>query len=127
MLIKRHLNKNNEIRGNPIISGHGIQTAGLLEEIRRQTRQIQILKDINAEKKSVEQLLSLSKELYRGLNDEVYDEESVEVIKMTKVILDLPSLAIKIKHPEGHIKMALTEFPLFINAVKRIPVRSVCA
>ena len=44
---------------------------------------------------------------------------------MTKVILDLPSLAIKIKHPEGgHIKMALTDFPLFINAVRRIQVRS---
>ena len=122
---KKTLKENNEIRGIPIISGHGIQAAGLLGETRRQTRQNQILKDINAEKKSDEQLLSLSKELYRGLKDEVYDEESVEVIKMTKVILDFPSLAIKIKHPEGgHIKMALTEFPLFINAVKRIPVRS---
>ena len=69
--------------------------------------------------------LSLAKELYRGLKHEVYDDESVEVIKMTKVILDLPSLAIKLKHSEGgYIKLALTQFPLFINAVKSIPVRS---
>ena len=69
--------------------------------------------------------LSLAKELYRGLKHEVYDDESVEVIKMTKVILDLPSLAIKLKHSEvGYIKLVLTQFLLFINAVKSIPVRS---
>ncbi|CAL4203053.1 unnamed protein product [Meganyctiphanes norvegica] len=75
-------------------------------------------------KKSNNQLLSLAKELYSGLKHEVYDIESVEVIKMTKVILDLLSLAIKLKHSEGYIKLALTQFPLFINAVKSIPVRS---
>ena len=53
---KKTLKENNEIRGIPIISGHGIQAAGLLGETRRQTRQNQILKDINAEKKSDEQL-----------------------------------------------------------------------
>ena len=64
---------------------------------------------------------SLPKKLNRGLKHELYDEESVEAIKMTRIIFNVPPLAIKLKHSEGgNIKLGLIQFPLFINAVRLI-------
>ena len=71
------------------------------------------------------QLFSLAKKLNRGLKHDVYDEESVKAIKMTRIIFNLPPLAIKLKYSEGrHMKLGLTEFPMFINALSRIHKRS---
>ena len=67
---------------------------------------------------------SLPKKLNRGLKHELYDEESVEGIKMTRIIFNLPPLASKLKYSEGHMMMGLTQFPVFINAVRRILTRS---
>lgn len=40
-------------------------------------------------------------------------------------MLELPSLAIKLKQPGGStVSVAITEFPRFLNAVKSVPVRS---
>ena len=47
---------------------------------------------IISHKISDSKLLSLLKELHDGLNSEVYDQESIRVIKATKHILDLPAL-----------------------------------
>ena len=59
-------------------------------------------------KKSDAQLLPLANELHRGLKDEVFDEESINIIKMTKVVLDLPALAKKLHHPDGgYIKASI--------------------
>ena len=68
---------------------------------------------------------SLPKNLNRGLKHEIYEEESVEVIKMTRIIFNLPPLAIKLKHFEGgYIKLGLTQFPLFINSARQILTKS---
>ena len=39
---------------------------------------------------------------------------------MTRIIFNLPPLAIKLKHFEGYIKLGLTQFPLFINSARQI-------
>ena len=47
------------------------------------------------------------------------------IIALTKTILDLPSLAIKLHQVDGgYIKIALTEFRNFLKAIKDIPIRS---
>lgn len=74
------------------------------------------------------QLNLLVREIFRGLNTEVYDEQSVRIISLTKTILDLPTLSIKLHQTEsadgGYIKVAVTEFSNFNKAVKEIPIRS---
>ena len=55
----------------------------------------------------------------------MYDEQSQKIIALTKTILDLPSLAMKLHQVDGgDIKIARTEFPNFIKAVKNIPIGS---
>lgn len=45
---------------------------------------------------------------------------------MTKIVLELPALAIKLHHPdEGYIKVFLQEFPNFFATVN--PLRSVAS
>ena len=44
---------------------------------------------------------------------------------MTRIIFNLPPLAIKLKHFEGgYIKLGLTQFPLFINSARQILTKS---
>ena len=51
--------------------------------------------------------------------------ESVRIIKATKIIVDLPAIAIKLQQPDGgYIKVAVTDFPMFMEAVNQIPIRS---
>ena len=122
---KKTLEEKNDIRGIPIISNHGIQTAGLQTQTRRENEQNQINKGIDAETTSDKQLQLLINELHNGLKTEVYDEQSVRIITLTKTILDLSNLSVKLHQVDGgYIKIALTEFPNFMNAIKEIPIRS---
>ena len=74
---------------------------------------------------SDKQILSLLKEIHTGLELEVYDPESIRIIKATKVIVDLPSIAIKLLQPDGgYIKVAVTDFSAFMEAVNEIPIRT---
>ena len=66
----------------------------------------------------------LINELHTGLKTEVYDEQSVRIITLTKTIVDLSNLSVKMHQPGGgYVKIALTEFPNFMNAIKEIPIR----
>ena len=122
---KKTLEEKNTIRGIPIISSNGIQVAGLQTQTRRENEQNQINKGIDAETTSDKQLQLLINELHNGLKTEVYDEQSVRIITLTKTILDLSNLSVKLQQVDGgYIKIALTEFPNFMNAIKEIPIRS---
>ena len=99
-----------EIRGIPVMSQYGTDAAGLQCQTRHQvSRQNQIARGIDAVKKSDAQLDLLVKEIFRGLRTEVYDEESVRVITLTKVIFDLPNLSLKLHQDEdgGYIKVSV--------------------
>jgi hypothetical protein len=86
---KKTLAKENEIQGILIIQSHGIHAAGLQTQTRRENEQNQINKGIDAEKTSNKQLQLLINELHTGLKTEVYDEQSVRIITLTKTIVDL--------------------------------------
>ena len=61
-----------------------------------------------------------------GLSDEVFSAEGKKVIEATRVILDLPILAVKLKETGANpIKVSEVEFPKFAKAVSEIPVNSV--
>ena len=76
-------------------------------------------------KRTDKQLQLLINELHTGLKTEVYDEQSVRIITLTKTIVDLSNLSVKMHQlGGGYIKIALTEFPNFLNAIKEIPIRS---
>ncbi|CAB3978036.1 Hypothetical predicted protein [Paramuricea clavata] len=67
----------------------------------------------------------LINELHDDLKTEVYDEQSVRIITLTKTILDLSKLSVKLHQVDGgYIKIALMKYPNFINAIKEIPIRS---
>ena len=120
---KKTLIDKSEIRGIPVMSQYGIDAAGLQCQTRHQ---VSTQNQIDAVKKSDAQLDLLVKQIFRGLKTEVYDEESVRVITLTKTILDLPNLSLKLHQDEdgGYIKVSAMEYPNFIKAVKEIPIRS---
>ena len=90
-----------------------IRAAGLGVRTRQATLEQTIRSgEEDAIKKSDKHLLDLVKELHKGLSEEVYDEETVKVIKLTRVILDLPSIDLELKKPICNVI-----FPKFHNAV----------
>ncbi len=122
---KKSLEKKNEFRGIPIVSQCGIQAAGLQSETRRQALTVRMRHKPDAETTSNKQILCLVGEIHSGLQSDVYNQVLIDVIKDTKLILDLPPLAAKLHQPEGgSIKVAEIDFPIFMKAVLAIPVRS---
>ena len=118
---KKTLKEKNEIREIPVISENEIRGAGL----QTQTRTMRIKSKPSGQSTSDKQILNLLKEIHDGLKSEVYDMESVRIIKATKIIVDLPAIAIKLQQPDGgYIKVAVTDFPMFMEAVNQIPIRS---
>ena len=123
---KKTLIDKSEIQSIPI-SQYGTDAAGLECQTRHQvSRQNQIARGIDAMKKSDGQLDLLVKEIFRGLRTEVYDKESVRVVTLTKIILDVQNLSLKLHQDEdgGYIKVSVMEYPNFIKAVKEIPILS---
>ena len=63
--------------------------------------------------------------LCEGLTDRVYSAEHVEIIEVTRVVIDLPSLALSIKEEGASAtSVAVLNFPHFKNAISKIPVNS---
>ena len=88
-------------------------------------RQASIAENVNAEKQVEERLSMLISTLYPGLKDEVFDAEAVTAIGHTRTVLNLPDIACRLKGSDGgHMKVAVTEGPLFVEAVRAVPVRS---
>ena len=79
----------------------------------------------NIEKKCEEKLVSVVKELAVGLSKKVYSSEGIAVIEDTRVVLDLTTMAKKLKeHGASPVKLAATGFQRFKTAVDRVPVTS---
>ena len=114
------------IRGMYILDEQGVQAAGLGILTRRQKGENIVMAKENTEKKCDEKLLKVVKGLSAGLSNDVYSPEGKAVIEETRVILDLPTLALKLKEPGASvIKVSLTEFPRFNKAVFKVPVDSI--
>ena len=111
------------IRGMPILDKNGVAAAGLGFLTRRQAEENVVMAGEDTEKKSDERLLTLVNELSAGLSEKVYNTEGKTVIEETRVVLDLPALALKPKEPGASpVKVSVIEFPKFKKAVSNVPV-----
>lgn len=114
-----------EIQKIPVVDQSEVIAAGLQSRTRHMGRQATVAQNVDAEKQVEERLQMLIATLHSGLKDEVFDAEAVTVISHTKTILNLPDIAAKLKGPDGgHIKQAVIQGPLFVDAVRSVPVRS---
>ena len=122
---KESLQNKGEIRNIPVIEENPVVAAGLSSRTRNMQRQASISQNVNAEEQVEGRLSMLISTLYSGLKDDVFDAEAVTTIGHTRTVLDLPDIASKLKGPDsGHIKVAVTQGPLFVQAVRGVPVRS---
>ena len=78
-------------------------------------------KEENVKEKTDKKLLELPKDISKRLNENVFSKEGEYIINQTRVILDLPKLAMKVKS-EGFIKVAVTNFGEWIEALRNIPI-----
>ena len=66
-------------------------------------------------------MLELIIDISKKLNENVFSKKGEYIINQTRVILDLPKLAMKVKS-EGFIKVAVTNFGEWIEALRNIPI-----
>ena len=60
-----------------------------------------------------------------GLSKEVYSADVRAVVENARCVLDLASLALKLKEfGSSHIKVAAVEFPKFKEAIQKVPIVS---
>jgi hypothetical protein len=101
----------------------GVPAAGLQVLTRRTYRDILINNKENVQEKSDKKLIELAQEISRKLTDEVFSEEGKAVIGHTRTILDFARLAIKVRNGSSAVKVAVTEFNKWLEAVQKIPVK----
>jgi hypothetical protein len=119
------LKTNGEIQKIPVTNQIPVIAAGLQIRTRIMERQATVSQNVDAEKQVEQRLQMLISTLHLGLKDKVFDAQAVTVIGHTKTVLNLPELAAKLKGPDGgHIKISVTQGPLFLDAVRSVPVRS---
>ena len=114
-----------EIQKIPVVDQSAAIAAGLQSRTRHMGRQAKIAQNVDAEKQVDKRLQMLISTLHSGLKDKVFDVQAVTVISHTKTVLNLPDIAAKLKGPDGgYIKNAVTQGPLFVDAIRSVPVRS---
>ena len=122
---KKSLKEEGKIRNLPIEINYGVRAAGLQAVTRQQTAEKYVRMGQNVEEDTDRKALSAVRELADGLGKSVYSSDGKAVIELTRVILDLPSMACKIKLVGGSVvKVAVTEFHKFKQAVIDIPLTS---
>ena len=119
---KASLKKDNTIRNLSVVDEYGIPAAGLQVITRRSYQDILINSKENVEEKADKKLLELTRDISNRLNKEVFSKEGEAVIGHARIILDLPKLAIKVKTEKSAVKVALTEFEKWSEAVKKVPI-----
>ena len=55
----------------------------------------------DAEATSTKQILCLLREIHSGLKSDVYDQASIDIMQDTKIVLHLPTFALKLHQPYG--------------------------
>eukprot|EP00794_Sanderia_malayensis_P014467 gene14467-15971_t len=119
------LQTNGEIQKIPVVDQSATIAASLQSRTRQMGRQATIAQNVDAEKQVHERLEMLIATLHSGLKEEVFDDQAITVINHTKTVLNLPEVAAKLKDPDGgYIKNAVINGPLFVDAIRSVPVRS---
>ena len=122
---KKSLQETRTIRGLKIENKSPLRAAGLQVVTRSMHAEKIISMSADIVAKTDEKLKQLVEELSKRLETEVYSVEEKDLIERTRIVLDLPSLALKLNLPGSSvIKVSVTEFPKFLEAVRSIPVKS---
>ena len=122
---KKTFSDKGKIRDVTVVNKHGMRAAGLQVATRKEKNDRLVRAGEDTVKQSDLKLLKVVRELASGLSKEVYSEDVKTVIEETRTVLDLTALALQLKEPEAsHIKIAVTEFPKFQQAVNKVPTTS---
>ena len=116
---KASLKKDNTIMNVPVTGRYGVPAAGLQVITRRTYQDILANDKEDVEDKTDKKLLELTKDISDRLTQDVFTEEGREIIEKTRIILDLPSLAVKIRSQDSALKVALVKFPRWHEAVEK--------
>ena len=119
---KASLKKDNTIMNVPVTGRYGVPAAGLQVITRRTYQDILANDKEDVEDKTDKKLLELTKDISDRLTQDVFTEEGREIIEKTRIILDLPSLAVKIRSQDSALKVALVEFPRWHEAVEKVGI-----
>lgn len=119
---KASLKQDKTILNLPVLDQFGIPSAGLQVITRRSYQDMLQNKKENVVDKTDKMLLQVIKDISKRLGEEVFSEEGEQVIEKTRIILDLPTLALKIKHEKSSVKVAAMEFEKWYEAMDKIPV-----
>ena len=118
---KESLKANNSIRNLRVVERFGVPAAGLQVITRRNYKDMLANKKENVEETTEKKLKELTDDISERLSKEVFRDEGKEVIEHTRTLLDLPSLAVKIRKSSS-VKAALMEFGRWFEALMKIPV-----
>ena len=125
---KKTFSEKGKIRDLTVVNKHGMRAAGLQVATRKETGDRLVSAEEDTVKKSDDRLMTVVRELANGLSKEVYSADVKTVIEETRAVLDLPSLALKLKEPgASFIKLSVTEFPKFKQAVEKVSIASLQA
>ena len=115
--------KENRIRALSILESQGIEAAGLGVVTRINVKFVDIVKDTL--ERSDCKLYELVNEWQKGLSETVYSHDGKAVIEETRVVLDLPTLALKLKGSGASlINVSVSIFPNFKKVISKIPIHS---
>ena len=120
---KASLKEDGTILKIPVEDKFGVPAAGLQVLTRRTYKDILVNTKVDVQEKSDKKLVELAQEISRKLTDEVFSEEGKAVIGHTRTILDFARLAIKVRKGTSAVKVAVTEFNGWLEAVQKIPVK----
>ena len=118
---KESLKANNSIRNLRVVERFGVPAAGLQVITRRAYQDMLANKKENVEDITEKKLKELTDDITEKLSKEVFSDEGKEVIEHTRTLLDLPSLAVKVRY-SSPVKVALMEYGRWFEAVMKIPV-----
>ena len=92
---KKSLKKNRMLKALPILESQVIEAAGLGVVTRINVKFVDSVKDTL--ERSDCKLYEIVNEWQKGLSETVYSHDGKAVIEETRVVLDLPTLALKLK------------------------------
>ena len=108
---KDSLKAEKTIQNLSVTDQFGVPAAGLQVITRRSNRDMWINNKENVDEKTDNKLIELTRDISKRLKAEVFIEEGEEIIGYTKTLLDLPSLALKMKKEQSSLKVAFNGFP----------------
>ena len=120
------LTKDGKIMDVIILDKHQIKAAGLLCRTRSTLKKEEEDLNLGSLEAVKSRIMAMLNFMYDNLKKDVFDENDIKIIKHTKTILDVTSLAVqlRVKDAKSPILLAIEKAPKFIEAVRSLPIKS---